>query len=147
MLWDFTDEVTDFTQSEIERVLQQAAREGWSVTQAAEAIGQLYEGFTVGRAERIVRTEVIKAYNYGALEGYAAEGADGKGWLSALDARTRSPATGSEFDHASQHGQEVGLREYFDITGERLQYPGDPNGSAGNIINCRCSVYPVVRGL
>jgi HK97 family phage portal protein len=146
MLWDFTDEVTDWTQSEIERIITQAATEGWSVTQAADAIGALYDGFTVGRAECIVRTEIVKSYNFGALEGYDAEGADGKGWMSALDDRTRTPPD-SEFDHVAQHGQEVGLRDMFDLSGEKLRFPGDPNGSPGNICNCRCALYPVIKEL
>jgi len=26
------------------------------------------------------------------------------------------------------------------VGGERLMYPGDPSGSAENVINCRCAV-------
>ncbi len=144
MLWDFTGEVTEATQAAILALLQKASKEGWSVTQAAEAMQTLYDGFTAARSETIVRTEMIKAYNFGALEGYKAEGADGKGWLSALDDRTRQPPE-SEFDHAAAHGEEVGLDEPFKRTGEHLQFPGDPDGDPGNIINCRCSVYPVIR--
>ena len=43
-------------------------------------------------------------------------------------------------DHAEADGQEVGMDEAFDVGGEQLMYPGDPAGSAGNTINCRCTV-------
>jgi len=32
------------------------------------------------------------------------------------------------------------MEEPFDVDGEDLQYPGDPAGSAGNTINCLCSM-------
>ena len=53
-------------------------------------------------------------------------------WVSNLDERTREA-------HAIANGQEKSANEMFFIGGEFLEYPGDPNGSAGNIINCRCS--------
>jgi hypothetical protein len=33
---------------------------------------------------------------------------------------------------------ELGAR--FEVDGESLDRPGDPSGSAGNIINCRCGI-------
>jgi hypothetical protein len=33
----------------------------------------------------------------------------------------------------------VGKDEPFIVMGEQLDYPGDPVGSAGNVINCRCT--------
>jgi len=57
-----------------------------------------------------------------------------KVWMANHDAKTRP-------DHAEADGQEVGMDESFDVGGEQLMYPGDPAGSPGNIINCRCTVY------
>ncbi len=51
-------------------------------------------------------------------------------------------------DHAEADGQEVGMDEPFDVGGEQLMYPGDPAGSAGNVINCRCTViYTSVQSM
>ena len=56
-----------------------------------------------------------------------------KTWISALiPGRTRP-------DHAAAHGQVRQRAEMYDVGGEKLQYPGDPNGSPGNIINCLCT--------
>lgn len=57
-------------------------------------------------------------------------------WVAILDERTRDW-------HAEADGQEVGVNEPFIVNGEELDYPGDPNGSDDNIINCRCASIPV----
>ena len=58
-----------------------------------------------------------------------------KEWVSVNDGRTR-------ISHALASGQQVGLEEPFIVGGDRLNYPGDPAGSPGETINCRCvSIY------
>ena len=86
-------------------------------------------------AERIVRTEVNRAYN---LSNYAqslevARETPGalKRWNSTGDMRTRD-------SHINAHGQLRPLDKPFNVKGEELQYPLDPAGSAANTINCRC---------
>ena len=99
-------------------------------------------------ARRIARTETIRALNQGkhlaALQ--ASEEYDipmNKKWLSVADERTRTTPP-DEFDHAKMNGVTVGLKEAFIVGGEELQYPGDPNGSAANVIHCRCTHVNVV---
>ena len=58
-------------------------------------------------------------------------------WVSAQDDRTRDT---SEADHVDADGQTVGMKEPFTVSGEKLMFPGDPSGSAANVINCRCAV-------
>jgi hypothetical protein len=43
-------------------------------------------------------------------------------------------------------GQTVGLEEYFDVGGDQLAYPGDPDGSPEETINCRCTVIMLDQG-
>jgi hypothetical protein len=38
-------------------------------------------------------------------------------------------------------GQKVGINEMFIVGGENLEFPGDPFGSPGNVINCRCTLF------
>lgn len=89
------------------------------------------------RAMRIARTEVQAAVNRGtqdAVQALPAGRRPGyKTWLAADDSRTR-PA------HASADNQTVAVDEPFDVGGELLMYPGDPAGSAGNTVQCRCAV-------
>lgn len=51
-----------------------------------------------------------------------------KQWDSTLDSRTRE-------SHQKLDGEIVGVDEKFS---NGLMFPGDPNGTAGEVINCRC---------
>jgi hypothetical protein len=55
-----------------------------------------------------------------------------KEWVSRGDNKVRAA-------HLSADGQVVAVNAPFIVMGERLQFPGDPAGSAANIVNCRCS--------
>jgi len=67
--------------------------------------------------------------------------------VSSQGERTRTIADGAQFDHLAADGQRVGMNEPFVIEGvngdEELRYPGDPMGSAGNVINCFDGNVPV----
>jgi hypothetical protein len=127
--------------------LAQAIILGEGIPQISNRIRSICN-MTFNQARRIARTETIRALNQGkhlaALQ--AAEGYDipmQKQWLATLDERTRSTPP-DNFDHAEMHGVTVALEDAFDVSGESLQYPNDPNGSAGNIINCRCTAIYVL---
>ncbi len=75
--------------------------------------------------------------NFGSTATYKSAGVEQKEYLAVQDDRTRDA-------HAEADGQIVGIDESFIVDGEELQYPGDPSGDAGNVINCRCSILPVI---
>lgn len=58
-----------------------------------------------------------------------------KSWETIMDGKERD-------SHAAANGQVQDLTSPFVVDGELLMYPGDTSlgASAGNIINCRCSV-------
>lgn len=62
-------------------------------------------------------------------------------WHTVLDDRTRDFPS-SDFSHRLMHGVRRPLTEFFSVPRfggtEQLMFPGDPAGSAGNVINCRC---------
>lgn len=90
------------------------------------------------RGALIARTETHGAANYGADGAARATGLDvRKEWVAASDERTRE-------EHSAADGQVVAMDQPFDVGGEMLMYPGDPNGSGGNIINCRCAISHIV---
>lgn len=94
------------------------------------------DAFAVGerRGETIARTEVVGASNRAAHEAAGEVHVEVpllKVWLATGDERTRD-------EHADADGQTVGYDEMFVVGGEELEYPGDPNGSPENTINCRC---------
>jgi len=43
------------------------------------------------------------------------------------------------------NGKRVGYNEKFNVSGQEMEYPGDPNASAGNVVNCRCTVAVVPK--
>jgi hypothetical protein len=91
------------------------------------------------RAARIVRTETHTAANKAINSAVKSTGYDhDRTWISALDERVRGAKGKSKFNHLAANGQKRGMEEPFDVSGEKLMYPGDMNGSAGNIVNCRC---------
>ena len=61
-----------------------------------------------------------------------------KEWVSVDDNRTREA-------HHHADGQVVPLDEPFIVDGEELMYPGDINGSASNVINCRCTMRAGIK--
>lgn len=104
-----------------------------------ERIGKRLTGW---QAARIARTEMHTASTIGSDAAARSTGLDMiKEWMAAEDARTRK-------SHSSADGQEVPLDEAFQVGASRLMVPGDPNGAAKEIINCRCAVlhHPVIGG-
>lgn len=93
---------------------------------------------------RIARTETTTAANRGAIISGDISGVlMSKVWVSATDARTRRIPK-DRFDHYIMNGVSVDAQEKFKVPTlggfELINYPGAPNSSAGNIINCRCTV-------
>lgn len=84
---------------------------------------------------RIARTETTSASNFSAMEtARASDLVMTKEWISAIDDRTR-------LDHRIENGQKVDLDKPFVMaSGAQLQYPGDTNAPAHEVINCRCTI-------
>lgn len=90
------------------------------------------------RAVRIARTETTGAVNASTLEAARLEaellGIElHKVWVSTMDPRTRP-------EHFAADGQRVPLDGEFEIGDARLAFPGDPNGPASQVVNCRCAL-------
>lgn len=134
--------ITATTRKQIEMVMAQAAVEGWGVDKTVRALRN--SDITKNRAELIVRTESTKAANAGKMLGAADMGiAVEKQWISATDIRTRRIPR-NQYDHLHMNGKRVPYDAGFVVPSTRtidlMQYPGDPQGAAGNVINCRCTV-------
>ncbi len=129
----------------IANLLATRIEDGLTIMEAAKEVQDIVgrRRFYRWQALRIARTETTAAANNGAVQagdvsGYVME----KEWISALDNRTRTTPP-DRYDHREMNGKRVGLNDKFNVSGQELGYPGDPEGSAGNVINCRCSVAVV----
>lgn len=99
------------------------------------------------RISKIIRTEINAGMNAGALESYkSTKQVSRKKWLTAGDILVRGNRPGDQFSHKDAHGQVVKVEDPFIVGGQRLQHPGDPAGSAANIIRCRCTTVPILLG-
>ena len=92
----------------------------------------------------VARTEAIGAVDAGEYDAFR-DGAEETGdefekvWLATTDSRT-SPS------HAEAEGQRVPVTEPFMVGGFALDFPGDPNGPAQEVIQCRCTMLLVEPG-
>lgn len=111
---------------------------GETTAQIAARIADVYDQATGYRSIRIARTEILSASNRGALAAYKAGGATGKRWVTAGDELVRE-------SHQAADGQVVGIAQKFLVGLDALDHPGDPSGSPGEIINCRCTTTGVVE--
>jgi uncharacterized protein with gpF-like domain len=114
--------------------LQLSARLGEGEEAAARRLAKRLSDLTLPRARRIARTEIGAAQNFSLLAAAQADGrAVRKTWAAIGDDRTRPT-------HAAADGQSVALDQPFRVGEAQLAHPGDPDGPAGEIINCRCSM-------
>lgn len=147
-------EVTETTRNQIVRAVSKGYSGGLGQIQTAKVIREAVPIISSARAGMIARTEVHAAANYGANEAAKETGLPLKReWLAAHDDRTRTiePLIGDpdQYGHLQADGQIVTKDTPFMIPRfggkpEPLMYPGDPNGRAGNVINCRCTTAFVV---
>ena len=141
------EEITDTTTEKLWNKLADAIEEGQSETELAAIIDDTVDEWKTGksRASMIARTETTKLSNGGLMEGFAETGREldadvEKEWISTRDDRTRGNKPSDEFDHAAADGETVPLNEPFEKTGEPIDYPGAPGASAGNVVECRCTM-------
>lgn len=121
------------TKKILKRILKLGEEEGLSHREIAKGILNKTEVLTMYRAAKITRTEIHTGVNTAIHESVRVTGTiEEKEWLTAGDLRVRE-------SHVWADGERVGIDEMYIMTGEALRFPGDPNGSAWNIINDRCA--------
>lgn len=129
-----------FRDRRFDGTVERAIRDGVPLTQ--EQIDRMVAGYRrkalKRRAETIARTEALRAVHQGSEEGYEQAIESGKldpqelvrEWHTRLDGRERT-------SHRALNGEKRGMDEEFK---PGLKRPGDPNASASETVNCRCSV-------
>jgi HK97 family phage portal protein len=129
--------VNDTTQGLVRLTLVDAIERGENPRVTARALRKQFAEFDKTRALTIARAETHSAANFATNEAYRQTGGlvAGKEWITQF--------INSRDEHEAADGQKVAVDQPFKVGGEDLQYPGDPSGSAGNVINCRCTVVGV----
>lgn len=135
-------EINETTQRRILDALVQARDNGLGADKAADLIVRETEGqIAKSRALVIARTEGTRAASYGhkiASDSWAQETGQRqyKQWIPIVDNRTRR-------DHLEMDSQPPIQTELkFNVGGNPMDAPGDPNAPAKETVNCRCrAVY------
>lgn len=127
-------EISGTTIADVNKVIADGIEAGLD----ERAIGRMVRAVapikSASRAQTIARTETAAAASYTAQSIAELGGVEMlRRWVSSDGERTREA-------HSDADGQERSMQEPFEVDGELLMYPGDPNGSAHNVINCRCQV-------
>jgi 2'-5' RNA ligase len=132
--------IVDTTRANVMRVIGSSYQAGLSIPDTAQAIQTVMTDAAPVRAVMIARTEMASAVNGASLlAANAVSKATGKPmtktWLTAPGARYPRHEDYDDLD-----GQTVSQNGTFQVGNDQLQYPGDPNGSPEEVINCRCAM-------
>jgi hypothetical protein len=121
-------------------ILEKGSNEGWSIERMAKELEEKVEH--MWRARLIVRTETAKAAFYGRRIGAADSGFETeKEWVTSEDSRVRN-------SHREMDGEIIEYNQKYQVPiyrgnvragQEMMRGPGDPDASAGNVCNCRCT--------
>lgn len=135
------EKINDSTAQLLQDELKQAFENGESIDDVSKRIDKIYGYSRDFRSKRIAQTEIIGATNDGQVRAYREAGVKQKEWITSRDEHVRD-------SHKEAEGQVVDLDQSF-VTGlgSHLQYPGDRSSGAdaSDIINCRCTVLPVIK--
>jgi uncharacterized protein with gpF-like domain len=136
--------VSDTTKSLIKTKVTAGEEAGESIDKIAARIDELYlDQIIPNRSTVIARTEVISASNAGNRFAAKQTGLNlRKEWISTRDEKTRDEH--DAFNHKAMDEVIVDIDEPYQVPmkgggTEPLMFPGDPKGSAANVIQCRCT--------
>lgn len=142
--------INEETTNQLREALSEGVGKGESIAQLAKRVEGVYVDATGYRAERIARSEVLRASNFGTLEAYRQSGVvEAKEWLTAKDERVcpwcgpKDGTVKSLSDPFAEKGETlVGKNE----SGKTVKF----NVGIGDIDmpplhpNCRCTLIPVL---
>lgn len=136
----FAEKTNETTAKLLADQLSQGLSNGETISEIGKRVDKIFNYREDFGSIRTARTEVIGATNSGQLTAYKEAGVEQKEWLTARDENVRES---HQID-----GQIVDITQSF-VTGQGsyLQYPGDRSSGAPpeDLINCRCSVLPVIK--
>lgn len=115
---------------------------GLSIQSMARELMQRVKGMEKVSAVRAARTATTSAENGGRQDSYERAAQMGirvrKRWVATKDERTRK-------NHQDTDGQPRDWDQPFDVGGAAMMFPGDRNGPAKQVYNCRCSMRTIEK--
>lgn len=156
----FAGNVSSTTSENIHSVIADTLATGESVEQTANRIELLFEQYMQGnltpadfewmtdrmpayRTEMIARTETHNASQTGSHHLFVDADVKKKEWLATADTRTRDSHLKAWSDYGGKRNA-IPIDDMFNVGGVQLLHPGDTNGEAREVVNCRCVELPVL---
>lgn len=134
--------ITETVRKRIQKILSDASQEEIQTRKiAARLRKEIGIEMTPARAKMIARTETTRVTNEAAKQSAMELGIDlEKFWVATLDDKTRD-------SHREMNSQKpIHANEKFLVGGMLMDKPGDPDGGAKEVINCRCIVAYIPKG-
>ena len=123
--------IVDTVSERVKEIVAQGMKDGASTSDIVQTLKD-YMTISANRAAMIARTEIVGAANEGRSLAFKENDIERHEWVNSMDADVRE-------SHAINEIVKVG--EPFS---NGLLYPGDKNGPADEVINCRCTTVGVV---
>lgn len=128
-----------WNQQRLNSEILQGILQGESIPKIAKRLAPMIDG-NKAAAIRNARTAVTYAENQGRLDSMKEAYDEGiilaKEWIATEDSRTRD-------SHRELDGAVIGIDEKF---ANGLDCPGDPEGDAAEVYNCRCTLGEIIVG-
>lgn len=134
-----TKGINDTIVKDLSNLIPQAIEQGADIDQLTDLVENVF-GVARNRAKTIAQTTATPVFEEGQTMAFQDAGILERSWLSRRDGKVRT----GKYDHLEPDGQVVAITAKFLVSGEFLRFAGDPSGSAGNVINCRCTQKPVI---
>lgn len=115
--------------------LQEGLTAGETRDEMAARVRGVFHGMKDWKALQIAQTAGTAGFETGQQVAFDEAGVEKERWLSERDASVRE-------SHASLDGEEVEIGREFS---NGLLHPGDPSGDPEEVINCRCTVLPLLQ--
>ncbi len=137
--------INETTREKLKKTLADGFEKGESIDELKSRVKKVFVEAKTSRTEKIARSEVLRASNFGTNEAYRQSGiVTGKEWLTALDASV-CPAC------ESMDGKIVQVDDNFFNKGDKLEIDGKTwkfdlfdVGYPPLHTSCRCTLIPVV---
>jgi len=133
----FAGEVNETTKDRLRETLSQGIEEGETMEDLKKRVEHTFDVRKGAAARAVAMTETAGSVNGGWLQAYKqSKVIEKKEWYHAGSSLNDRP------EHIAMSGEVVKLDERFS---NGLMFPGDPNASPDETVNCKCIVLEVVE--
>lgn len=146
---EFIKSINETTREKLRETLAEGLENDEGIPELKKRVVGVFREAKGPRAEKIARTEVLKATNAATLEGYRQSGVvEGKMWLMALDERTCDWCRAAEEKFKGGMGLDDVYFEKgdtFTVNGKTLSFDYEDVMHPPLHPNCRCTLLPVIE--